>query len=108
MATKTNPRADSIACCRALSDDTRFRILEVLVGKETCVCELVDRLDVAQPLLSHHLKTLKEAGLVRARKRGRWMFYALDPDVLDATATALTRLAAEQRKVGKNPEACCG
>jgi ArsR family transcriptional regulator len=65
-------------------------------------------LDVAQPLLSHHLKSLKEAGLVRARKRGRWMFYSLDPDVLDATAAALTRLAAEHRRVGKNPQVCCG
>jgi ArsR family transcriptional regulator len=108
MTTTTPPRTDSVACCRALSDDTRFRILEVLVGKETCVCELVEQLDVAQPLLSHHLKTLKEAGLVRARKRGRWMFYSLDPDVLDATAGALARLAAAHRKVGKNPQVCCG
>ena len=97
-----------MACCRALSDDTRFRILESLVGKETCVCELVDQLDVAQPLLSHHLKTLKEAGLVRARKRGRWMFYSLDPDVLDATAQALARIAREHRKAGKNTQVCCG
>ena len=108
MATTTEPRTDSVACCRALSDDTRFRILEVLVGKETCVCELVDQLGVAQPLLSHHLKTLREAGLVRARKRGRWMFYSLDPDVLDATAAALTQLAAEDRKTGNNPQVCCG
>ena len=108
MATKTAPRTDSVACCRALSDDTRFRILEALVGKETCVCELVDRMEVAQPLLSHHLKTLKEAGLVRATKRGRWMFYSLEPEALDATAEALRRLAAEHRKAGKNPQVCCG
>lgn len=104
----TAQRTDSVACCRALSDDTRFRILETLVGKETCVCELVDQLEVAQPLLSHHLKTLKEAGLVRARKRGRWMFYSLDPDALDATAEALTRLAVEHRKRAESQQVCCG
>jgi ArsR family transcriptional regulator len=82
--------------------------LEALVGKEVCVCELVERLDVAQPLLSHHLKALKAAGLVHARKRGRWMFYSLDPDVLDATAAALTRLAAKHRRAGKQPQVCCG
>jgi ArsR family transcriptional regulator len=108
MPKATSRRNISIACCRALSDDTRFRILEVLVGKETCVCELVDRLDVAQPLLSHHLKTLKEAGLVRAKRRGRWMFYSLDADRLEETAQALSTLAKEQRKAGRSLEVCCG
>jgi ArsR family transcriptional regulator len=98
----------SVACCRALSDDTRIRILEALVGKETCVCELVDRLDVAQPLLSHHLKTLREAGLVRAEKRGRWMFYSIDADALEQTAAALSTLASAQRSAGTRLEVCCG
>jgi ArsR family transcriptional regulator len=98
----------SVACCRALSDDTRIRILEALVGKETCVCELVDRLDVAQPLLSHHLKTLREAGLVRAEKRGRWMFYSIDADALEQTAAALSKLARAQRSAGTRLEVCCG
>ena len=108
MASRGTLRTDSISCCRALSDDTRFRILETLVGKETCVCELVDQLGVAQPLLSHHLKTLKEAGLVHARKRGRWMFYSLEPDALEATAEALNRIAAEHRRAGKSKQVCCG
>jgi ArsR family transcriptional regulator len=108
MPAKTTQRDLSVTCCRALSDDTRFRILEVLVGKETCVCELVDRLDVPQPLLSHHLKTLKEAGLVRAQKRGRWMFYTLDADALEETANALAQLAQQQRSAGESLEVCCG
>ena len=108
MPARATSREASLACCRALSDDTRFRILERLVGKETCVCELVDQLDVAQPLLSHHLKTLKEAGLVRARKRGRWMFYSLDADALEDTANALSQLAQQQRRAGKSLEVCCG
>ncbi len=108
MPTKVTGREASVACCRALSDDTRFRILEQLVGKETCVCELVEQLDVAQPLLSHHLKTLKEAGLVRARKGGRWTFYSLDADALEETARALSQLAQQQRTAGKSLEVCCG
>lgn len=101
-------RLRSVACCRALADETRFRILETLVGTETCVCELVDRLNVPQPLLSHHLKTLREAGLVRAAKRGRWMFYSLDAQALEKIAAALSALAREQRQAGKRLEVCCG
>ena len=108
MAPSTAQRDISVACCRALADDTRFRILEALVGRETCVCELVDQLDVAQPLLSHHLKTLREAGLVRAEKRGRWMFYSLDADALEATAAALGGLARAQREARHSLEVCCG
>lgn len=108
MVRSPTQRDRSVACCRALADDTRFRILEALVGTETCVCELADRLDVPQPLLSHHLKTLREAGLVRAAKRGRWMFYSLDADALEKTATVLSGLARDQRRSGDRLEVCCG
>ncbi len=56
-----------------------MRIVLRLVGREVCVCELADDLDVPQPLLSFHLRTLREAGLVRAERRGRWSFYTLGP-----------------------------
>ncbi len=108
MGGTATQRDRSVACCRALADETRLRILEALVGTETCVCELVDRLHVPQPLLSHHLKTLRRAGLVRVVKRGRWMFYSLDADALEETAAALSRLARDQRRAGKRLEVCCG
>lgn len=74
----------------ALSDPTRLRILELLVDGERCVCELTDALDAAQSRLSFHLRTLKEAGLVRDRRDGRWVYYTLETDVLGEMASLLS------------------
>ncbi len=62
----------------ALSDPLRIQILELLREQELCVCDLCDRLEVSQSKLSFHLKTLKEAGLVRSRQEGRWIYYSLN------------------------------
>jgi ArsR family transcriptional regulator, arsenate/arsenite/antimonite-responsive transcriptional repressor len=62
----------------ALSDPLRIQILELLRQQELCVCDLCDRLEVSQSKLSFHLKTLKEAGLVRSRQEGRWIYYSLN------------------------------
>ncbi len=62
----------------ALSDPLRIQILELLREQELCVCDLCDRLGVNQSKLSFHLKTLKEAALVRSRQEGRWIYYSLN------------------------------
>jgi ArsR family transcriptional regulator len=62
----------------ALSDPLRIQVLELLRSQELCVCELCEHLGVTQSKLSFHLKTLKEAGLVRARQDGRWIYYSLN------------------------------
>ncbi|XZN90351.1 MAG: ArsR/SmtB family transcription factor [Microcoleus sp.] len=62
----------------ALSDPLRIQILELLREQELCVCDLCDRLAVSQSKLSFHLKTLKEAALVRSRQEGRWIYYSLN------------------------------
>ncbi|MEX0691319.1 MAG: metalloregulator ArsR/SmtB family transcription factor [Gemmatimonadales bacterium] len=69
---------------KALGDATRLRILDIVAGGEKCVCDLVAQIDVPQPLLSHHLRILREAGLVTHRKQGRWSYYALDREGLEA------------------------
>ncbi len=63
----------------ALSDPTRLQILDCLASGECCVCEMTDALDVAQSRLSFHLKVLKDAGFLRGRREGRWMYYTVDP-----------------------------
>ena len=77
---------------RALSDDNRLRILARLRKGEQCVCTLVDALDCAQPLLSHHLRVLKEAGLVGDRREGRWTYYAINEETLQAIERFLADL----------------
>lgn len=75
---------------KALGDPNRLRIVELLWdGEEQCACNLLSELEISQPTLSHHMAALRDAGIVRARKDGRWMHYQLDHDVLDAIAALL-------------------
>jgi ArsR family transcriptional regulator len=60
---------------KALADVTRLRILKLLEIREMCVCEIMIALDLTQPTASHHLKILENAGLVRSKKEGRWVYY---------------------------------
>ena len=66
----------------ALSDEKRLRILEILQGGECCVCDLAGALDIRQSLLSFHLRTLRDAGLVTDRREGRWVHYAVNEEAL--------------------------
>lgn len=70
---------DLVLSAKALADPTRVRVLTALRGGERCVCELSDALDVTQSTLSTHLQVIREAGLVRTRKEGKWVYYALEP-----------------------------
>jgi ArsR family transcriptional regulator len=70
---------------RALSDPIRVQLVDVLrnhAGK-VCVCELVPLFDVSQPTLSHHLKVLREAGIVGVERRGLWAYYFVNPGALE-------------------------
>lgn len=62
---------------KALSDETRLRILNMLSGNELCACNILDEVNITQPTLSYHMKILSECGLVSARKDGSWMKYTL-------------------------------
>jgi len=62
---------------KALGDETRLRILGLLSVREMCVCEVMVALDLTQPTASHHLNLLENAGLVKDRKEGRWVFYSI-------------------------------
>jgi ArsR family transcriptional regulator, arsenate/arsenite/antimonite-responsive transcriptional repressor len=66
-----------IAVGRAIVDPTRVRIIAALRRGELCVCELVDALEINQSTLSGHLQVLRQTGLVRTRKEGRWIYYSL-------------------------------
>lgn len=63
---------------KALSDETRLKILLLLREGEACVCDIAETLEMAQPNISFHLGILKDAGLLKDRKDGRWMHYSLN------------------------------
>lgn len=89
----------------ALADPTRVRIVEKLRHGERCVCDLTDVLDAAQSRLSFHLRVLKEAGLVRDRRDGRWVYYRLDEAALDQMREVLTTF--EPHSVTERRRGCC-
>jgi len=62
---------------KALADETRLRIVKLLGVREMCVCEMMVALDLTQPTASHHLGLLENAGLVKDRKEGKWVFYSI-------------------------------
>ena len=62
---------------KALSDDTRLRMIKLLHERELCVCELMQVLDMSQPRISRHMSVLKNAGLVEDRREGKWVHYSL-------------------------------
>lgn len=70
---------------KALSDPIRVQLVDVLRrhAGEVCVCELVPLFDIGQPTLSHHLKRLRDAGLIDVERRGLWSFYYVLPDALE-------------------------
>ena len=75
---------------KALADPARVAIVNRLAGAgEVCVCAFVDDLGLAQPTVSHHLRILREAGLVEARRERTWMYYRLVPETVGALAAAL-------------------
>src|SRR3954447_4648594 len=76
---------------KALADPARVGIVNLLsASDEVCVCTLTEALGLSQPTVSHHLRLLREAGLVTMEKRGTWSYYRLESNALDALHTALS------------------
>ncbi len=78
----------------ALADPTRLGIVTMLAGLDEplCVCQIVTQFDLGQPTISHHLRLLREARLVDCEKRGLWVYYWLNRDVLSSITAYLTTL----------------
>lgn len=81
MAKSTDPDIQLLA---ALADPTRLEILRELAGSaEVCACDFTSCCDVSQPTISHHLKVLRDAGVVTSERRGNWVFYRIAPNLIE-------------------------
>jgi ArsR family transcriptional regulator len=81
---------------KALGDPVRIRLVSLIgahQGGEVCVCDLTTAFDLTQPTISHHLKVLRQAGLIESERRGTWVYYRLVPAALDRVATLLSGTA---------------
>jgi ArsR family transcriptional regulator len=105
MATTTGLQATVPVALLALADPLRWRIVSLLGSEELCVCHLVDELGVPQPLVSHHLKVLREAGVVTGQRWRYWTYYRLVPGSLRDLAAQVD--AAEHASPSGSRRPCC-
>jgi ArsR family transcriptional regulator len=85
--------AELSAMFKALGDPVRLRLLSMIAsgpGGEVCVCDLTPAFDLSQPTISHHLKLLRQAGLVDSERRGTWVYYRVRPETTDRMAAVLS------------------
>ncbi|MFH0521732.1 ArsR/SmtB family transcription factor [Streptomyces sp. M41] len=85
--------ADLAKTFKALGDPVRLRLLSLIAsraGGEVCVCDLTPAFDLSQPTISHHLKLLRQAGLIDCERRGTWVYYWVLPAALDRLSAFLT------------------
>ena len=96
---------DVTAFCKALGDETRQKILEILVNEgEQCVSDLVDRFNVSQPTISHHLTFLKHAHLVSTRKEGKQVYYQAKQDnIVECCGMLFTRFIPADLEIDQQP-----
>jgi ArsR family transcriptional regulator, arsenate/arsenite/antimonite-responsive transcriptional repressor len=87
----TAAQARAVAVFKALADATRLQVFGLIAARPEpiCVCDIVARFELRQPTISHHLRVLRQAGLVRVSRRGVWSYYAVDPRGVTAARAAL-------------------
>jgi ArsR family transcriptional regulator, arsenate/arsenite/antimonite-responsive transcriptional repressor len=105
VAGKLSPaQAETVAAVfRALADPARVRLLSLIAAQpsaEACACHFTERLGLSQPTVSHHLKVLREAGLLERERRGSWLYYRVASERLAAVADVLAPGAARRARHG--------
>lgn len=97
----------AVPVLKVLAEPLRWRIVELLAGEELCVCHLVEALGVAQPLVSHHLRILRDAQLVETSRYRYWTYYRLRPEPLAAVGRDLAALCEAAPAPGARRRPCC-
>jgi ArsR family transcriptional regulator len=98
---------DVVDVLRAVAVPLRWRILQALAREELCVCHLVETLGAPQSLVSHHLKALRDAGLVESDRFRYWTYYRLRTDAVAAVGRELIALAQAAPLAGEARRPCC-
>jgi ArsR family transcriptional regulator len=111
---RTAKPLDMVQLFAALADPTRLRLLNLMNGREVCVCYFVEILKQGQPKISRHLAYLRRAGIVEARREGKWMHYRIERpadtragSILDATLKSFEEDPSMQADLARLGQACC-
>ncbi len=95
-------KIDTVIYLKALSDETRLKIVEMLAKENLCACHILESFDFTQPTLSYHMKILVDSGLVDSHKDGTWTRYTLNQDIMQNMSTlflSLTGINTTNREV---------
>ena len=95
---------DAVKAFKALSDETRLRILNILMERECCVCEVIQALDISQTRASRNLAALYDAGFLKLRKDGLWSLYSVDKDGMQEYLTDMVRAVTKTLEGNKAVE----
>jgi ArsR family transcriptional regulator len=93
--------AAMVPMLKAIADPARLRLLSLVLsheGGEACVCDLTPFFDLSQPTISHHLKVLRECGLLEREKRGTWAFYRARPEAMAALGNLFTSVQSSEKR----------
>lgn len=103
----SNDYSDNAKVFKAFCDEKRLMILEMLQSGEKCACHLLDRMDIGQSTLSHHMKILCESGIVNSRKEGKWTYYSINSQGAEYAKELLGRLTETNIKGNCGKTNCC-
>ncbi|NLW11763.1 MAG: winged helix-turn-helix transcriptional regulator [Clostridiaceae bacterium] len=98
---------DFVPLFKALSDETRLKIVDLLSDGEYCACELLTAFEITQPTLSYHMKILNESGLVVSVRKGAWTKYSLKPERIDEMKKFIDELMLAPSSLGPIERSNC-
>ncbi|GAB6154707.1 metalloregulator ArsR/SmtB family transcription factor [Desulfosporosinus burensis] len=103
--------AEYVSLFKAISDQTRLKIVDLLACGEMCACQLLDNFKITQPTLSYHMRILCESGIVLGRREGAWMYYCINGTVIENISEFLVEIKSKQdrcfSKSDKNTNCKC-
>ena len=99
--------AINVGLFKALADTNRLMIVDMLSCGELCACKILEKFEITQPTLSHHMKILCDCGLVNGRKEGKWMYYSLNEDKVQDCKDFLCAITDNNENCDCREDECC-
>ena len=99
--------AEYVLLFKAISDQTRLKIVDLLSCGEMCACQILDNFNITQPTLSYHMKILCESGIVNGRRDGAWMYYSINGGAIENISEFLYEIKSNKDQcISKSDEKC--
>lgn len=98
---------ESAKICKALGDENRMKIIQMLTKGELCACKLLEAFNITQPTLSHHMKILSDCALVNTRKDGKWSYYSINCPKFSEFKNYIEAIGCNFAENAEKKSSCC-